>query len=76
MREIETGCKRERETYPDNLLGDVFAGGSDSSDGQEHVVFEKVSGEHLNLLRKRCGEHESLSESQSRHIVLNNQVKC
>ena len=55
---------------PDNLLGDILAGGADPADGQEHVVLKEVPGQHLDLLGEGGGEHKGLSLIWAWHVVL------
>jgi len=33
--------------HPHDLLGDVFGGGANATDGQENVIIQEVAGQHL-----------------------------
>jgi hypothetical protein len=56
-----------------NLLGDVLGGGTNTSNRQEDVVLQEISGEHLNVAGEGGGEHESLTVLDAWHILtLNN----
>lgn len=54
--------------YVLDLLSDVLRSRSDTSDGQEDVVLEEITGEHLNVSGEGGTEHESLPLSDSRHV--------
>lgn len=56
--------------HPDDLLRDVLRRGADATDGQEDVVLEEVSSQHLDLFRERGREHERLAIARLRHRVL------
>lgn len=56
-----------------DLLGDVLRGRTNATNGQENVVLEEISGEHLDVAREGGREHESLSFSDVGHVLaLNN----
>mmetsp|Transcript_12669 Transcript_12669/g.29425 ORF Transcript_12669/g.29425 Transcript_12669/m.29425 type:complete len:276 (+) Transcript_12669:2325-3152(+) len=48
-------------------LGDILGCRTDSSNCQENVVAKKITGESLNIWRKRGTEHHSLSVISNRH---------
>lgn len=52
-----------------DTLGNVLGSGTDSANGQEDIVLQEVSGEHLNLSRERGGEHERLSLLNAGHVL-------
>jgi hypothetical protein len=52
-----------------DLLGDVLRGGTDTSNGQEDVVLQEVSGEHLDVAGEGSGEHESLTVLDVGHVL-------
>ncbi|KAF3062751.1 hypothetical protein CFAM422_010726 [Trichoderma lentiforme] len=56
-----------------DLLGDVLRGRTNTTNRQENVVLEEISGEHLDVAREGGREHESLSFSDVGHVLtLNN----
>lgn len=50
-------------------MSDVLRSGTDSTNGQEDVLFQEHSGEHLNLLGEGGGEHEGLSLLDTGHVL-------
>lgn len=52
-----------------NLLSDVLRGGTDTTNGEEDVVFEEVAGKHLNIAGEGGGEHESLAALHTGHVL-------
>lgn len=55
---------------PDHLLRDVGGSGADSTDSQENVVLQEVSGQDLDLLGEGGAEHERLSLALASHVAL------
>jgi hypothetical protein len=56
-----------------DLLGDVLRGGTNTTDGQEDIVLQEISGEHLDVAGEGGREHESLTVLDAWHIfTLNN----
>jgi hypothetical protein len=56
-----------------DLLGDVLGSGTDTANRQEDVVFQEISGEHLDIPREGGREHESLTFLNAWHVLtLNN----
>lgn len=51
-----------------NLLGDVLAGSSNSTDGEKEVLLEEVSGKLLNVSGEGGREHERLPLLNARHV--------
>lgn len=52
-----------------NLLSDVLRGRTNTANGQEDVVLQEISGQHLNVPGERGGEHEGLTVSDTRHVL-------
>lgn len=53
-----------------NLLGNVLRSRTNTTNGQENVVLQEVSGEHLDVSGEGGGEHESLSLLDTGHAGL------
>lgn len=52
-----------------NLLGNVLRGGTNTSDRQEDVILQEITGEHLNVAREGGGKHERLAALNTGHIL-------
>jgi hypothetical protein len=56
-----------------NLLGDVLRSGTDTTDREEDILLEEVTGQQLDVTGESGRKHESLAASGRRHILtLNN----
>eukprot|EP00042_Codosiga_hollandica_P051259 m.626658 g.626658 ORF g.626658 m.626658 type:complete len:338 (+) comp58246_c0_seq2:519-1532(+) len=55
---------------PDDLLSDVLAGGTNTTNCEEDVVREEVTGKHLNLTGERGAEHERHARTGRGHGIL------
>ena len=51
-----------------NLLGNVLRGRTNTSNRQEDIVLQEISGEHLNIAREGGREHEGLTVLDTWHI--------
>ena len=52
-----------------DLLGNVLRGGTDTSDRQEDVILQEITGEHLDVAREGGGKHERLAALNTGHIL-------
>jgi hypothetical protein len=52
-----------------NLLGDVLRGGTDTTDREEDILLEEVTGQQLDVAGEGGREHESLAAGGRRHIL-------
>jgi hypothetical protein len=50
-------------------LGNVLGGRTDSTDGQEDIVLQEVSRQHLNFSGESGGEHECLTVLNTGHVL-------
>ena len=56
-----------------DLLGNVLRSGTDTSNRQENVILQEITGEHLDVAWEGGGKHESLAALNTGHIfALNN----
>ncbi|ROW15354.1 hypothetical protein VPNG_02370 [Cytospora leucostoma] len=52
-----------------DLLGDVLGSGTNTTDGQENVVLQEVTSQHLDVPREGSGEHEGLAVLNTGHVL-------
>jgi hypothetical protein len=52
-----------------DLLGDVLRGGTDTTDREEDILLEEVTGQQLNVTGEGGREHESLAASGRGHVL-------
>lgn len=52
-----------------NLLGDILGSGTNTADREEDVILEEIAGEHLDVAGEGGGEHQSLTISDTGHIL-------
>lgn len=51
-----------------DLLGDVLAGGADTTNAEENVILQEITGKHLDVAREGGAEHEGLPVLNAGHI--------